>query len=181
MPRPFVALHDPSILPPVRTTRRDPRLPRAAAFLLLPCVLGPAGCVEQTLTLDSNPSGALVTANDQELGRTPITRDFVNYGNYDLQIRHDGYETLSIHQQVNAPAWNWPPLDLFASLIPVRLKDHHHFTYTLTPASTQPIDPHVMEDRANQYKSMMESSQYTHAPTSRPATRSTTRPATRPS
>src|SRR5258705_14001278 len=83
-----------------------------------------AGCVEQTMDIQSDPPGALVYLNNQELGRTPLTRDFKWYGDYDVQVRLEGYETLKTHEKVIAPAWNWVPFDLFAQLIPANFKDH---------------------------------------------------------
>jgi hypothetical protein len=34
------------------------------------------GCVQRTMRVDSNPPGAIVWMNDQEIGRTPLERDF---------------------------------------------------------------------------------------------------------
>jgi hypothetical protein len=134
---------------------------------------GGAGCVEQTLTLDSTPSGALVTANDQELGRTPVTRDFVTYGNYELAFRLDGYDTLKVQQNVNCPVWMLIPSDLVCELLPFWFKDQRHYHYKLTAATTQEADPQRMQARAQDFKAMLESSPYTHPPT----TRGTTLPA----
>ena len=61
-------------------------------LILLMAALG--GCVERTMTFQSNPPGALVYVNNQEIGRTPMRRDFTWYGNYDVVLRKDGYETL---------------------------------------------------------------------------------------
>ena len=52
--------------------------------MLLMCLAG--GCVERELVVESDPDGALVYMNDQELGRTPIRRDFQWYGTYDVVV-----------------------------------------------------------------------------------------------
>jgi hypothetical protein len=132
------------------------------------------GCVQRTLTVESDPPGALVMMNDQEIGRTPFTREFTWYGWYDIQLRKPGYETLSTRAKVIAPIWQWPPLDLFAELVPLHLKDKHHLTYTLKPASTQPVDPQEMLARAGEIRGELRSSKYTIFP---PATAPTTAPA----
>src|SRR5262245_38992736 len=54
-----------------------------------------AGCVRRTMTIESDPPGALVYMNNQEVGRTPVTREFIWYGFYDVQLRRDGYKTLN--------------------------------------------------------------------------------------
>src|SRR5258706_9997592 len=61
---------------------------------LLPALALVAGCVERTMTIKSDPPGALVYLNDREIGRTPVTRDFTWYGDYQVEIRKDGYESV---------------------------------------------------------------------------------------
>src|SRR5438045_3252646 len=77
----------------------DPRMrhPRWGILLLaLSAALG-AGCVRRTLAVRSDPPGALVYLNGVEVGRTPVQRDFVWYGTYDVQVRKDGYDTIKAH------------------------------------------------------------------------------------
>src|SRR5437016_3013952 len=97
-----------------RTSRRSCDRWRCAALSLLTlltlCLIG--GCVERTLTVQTNPPGALVYLNDQEFGRTPVTRDFLWYGNYDVEVRKEGYRTIKTHQWLVAPAYQWVPFDL---------------------------------------------------------------------
>lgn len=140
--------------------------------LLLAMLALLSGCVQRTMSIDSNPPGALVYMNDQEIGRTPLKRDFTWYGTYDVQVRMEGYETLSTKQKVIAPLWQWPPFDLVAELWPGHLKDERHFTYTLQPASTQQASVDHMLARSNELKAKIESSRYT-----KPATVPTTAPA----
>jgi hypothetical protein len=144
------------------------------------CLLLVAGCVEQTLSIDSNPPGSLVFLNDQEVGRTPLERDFKWYGDYDIQIRQEGYQTLQTHQMLAAPAWNWAPLDLFAYLLPVKFKDHKSLNYTLKPLDPSKDQPAELVQRAENLRGQLESSAFTRVPTPRAATRSSTRPTTRP-
>lgn len=144
------------------------------------CLILIAGCVEQSMTIQSNPPGALVYMNNQELGRTPLTRDFTWYGDYDVQLRLEGYETLKTHQKVIAPAWNWVPFDLLSSLVPVTIKDHRVFDYDLKPLNPALNNPKDLLTRADYLKGKLESSPFTRVPTPRAATRSTTRPATQP-
>lgn len=138
-----------------------------------------AGCVEQTMTIQSTPPGALVYLNDQELGRTPLTRDFNWYGDYDIQVRLEGYQTLKTHQMITAPLWNWVPFDLLAYLTPVTFKDHRALSFTLKPSDPALDKPIDVLDRAEYLKNKLEGSPFTRVPTPRATTtRSTTRPST---
>jgi len=123
---------------------RSPLLPAPALICLAALPL--AGCVERTMTITSSPPGALVYLNDQEIGRTPITRPFLWYGNYDVAVRKDGYETLKTTQNVRAPISQIVPFDFFAEVLPFQFKDHQSFFYTITPA--QPPDPQALLKRA---------------------------------
>jgi hypothetical protein len=139
------------------------------------------GCVEQTLTVNSDPPGALVYLNDQEVGRTPLTRDFNWYGDYDVQLRLEGYETLKTHKPVTAPLWNWVPFDLVANLLPFTFRDHEEMSFTLKPLDPSKDNPTHLLARAAEMRNQLESSQYTRPPTTRPSTTRTTGPATQPS
>ncbi|MCC5829414.1 MAG: PEGA domain-containing protein [Phycisphaeraceae bacterium] len=57
---------------------------------LLTVAGGLGGCVRRTITITSEPSGALVHLNDQEVGRTPLTIGFTHYGVYDVRLTHEG-------------------------------------------------------------------------------------------
>jgi len=117
-------------------------------MLLAAGCAGATGCVERRMTVTTEPAGALVYMNGQEIGRTPVTHDFLWYGTYDVQVRKAGYETLSTETPVIAPWWQWPPFDLFAELIPMRLTDHRKIHYTLDPTTSEQDDPQAILSRA---------------------------------
>lgn len=140
-----------------------------------------AGCVEQTLTITTDPPGALVDLNDGEMGRTPILRhEFTWYSNYGVTIRKEGYETLKTTRWLKAPWYMWVPFDLLAQAAPWRVRDHHDWHFVLQPVTTRPADVGSLLTRADQLKGELQSSQHTRAATL-PSTQATTRPATRPS
>jgi hypothetical protein len=132
------------------------------------------GCVERRLTVTSEPEGALAYLNNQEIGRTPVTRDFNWYGNFDVQLRKEGYQTRKTSKHVTAPWWQWPPIDLLAEVLPLRLHDDRTIAFTLKPASTQPADPVALLDRATELRSKLQSSPNTRQPTTMPTTMTTT-------
>ena len=136
------------------------------SLAILFCLLPMAGCVERTLTIRSNPPGALVSVNGEpDIGRTPFTHDFTWYGDYDLTFRKEGYETLKMKGKVVAPFWQWVPLDLVAEMLPLHLHDERVLTYSLKPASTQPADPDRLMMRAEDMREQLEG---TRRPTTRP-------------
>jgi hypothetical protein len=136
---------------------------RCGMVLLIAFLL--AGCVRRSMHIDSNPPGALVYLNDREVGRTPLQHDFVWYGTYDVQVRREGYETLSTRQPVIAPWWQWPPFDLLAELFP--LKDERRYTYKLNERGDPAIDFEAILQRADSLRDRMERSHA--APTTSPS------------
>ena len=114
-----------------------PISPRIPTILALAAALGGlSGCVKRTLTVTSEPSGALVWLNDREVGRTPVTMEFVYYGEYDVRLEAPGYEPVMTGAHVNPPWWDNVPLDFIAEVAPIDLNStsEHHFTLT-------PVDP----------------------------------------
>ncbi len=105
------------------------------------------GCVRRTLTINTNPQGAIITLNDEEIGSTPVSRDFTWYGDYDVVIRKNGFETLHTNVVVNRPWYQIPPADVFADVFwPGRIHDEHHHAFTLEPRT--PSDPNDILSRA---------------------------------
>ena len=45
-----------------------------------------AGCVERRFVIESDPPGALVLMNGQQLGATPVDGHFVYYGRYHFTL-----------------------------------------------------------------------------------------------
>jgi hypothetical protein len=140
----------------------------AIALLAACCLLG-CGHVDRQMTFTSNPTGALVYLNGREVGRTPVTVDFTWYGNYEVILRKEDYQTLKTTQYVPAPWWQWVPIDLAADVIPGRKVDTHNYHYILPfpAATTVPAD--VLIDRANSMRPMLESGELTRKPATRPA------------
>lgn len=101
------------------------------AGLIAAIILG--GCVERNLTINTNPQGALVVLNDEEIGTSPVTVSFEWYGDYDVRISKEGFETLKTHRNLKAPWYDNFPFDLFAWLNPERIVDEYEWTFELSP------------------------------------------------
>ena len=96
--------------------------------------VAPAGCVRRTICITTEPPNALVFLNDQEIGRSEVTTDFLWYGDYDVIIRKEGYETLKTHWNIKAPWYQVVPIDFFAEVLgPKHLHDVHSRHFVLEP------------------------------------------------
>ena len=155
------------------------RRPAKLACLLLPLLAAAGGgCVQRTLQVDSNPQGALVYLNGEEAGRTPMRKNFLWYGTYDVQLRKEGYETLSRRTRVWAPWWQWPPFDLFAEALP--LEDRHAVRYTMKPVTAQTTDPQQVLGRAVRMRGRLKSSEFPRPPKEKRESTEKREPTTRP-
>lgn len=105
---------------------------------LVACSLGAAGCVRRTLTIKTDPPGALVYVNDQVKGESPVSFDFLWYGAYRVMLRKDGYARVDDRKVLRAPLYLWIPLDLMMELLPVTIRDTRVWTYALSPAESLP-------------------------------------------
>lgn len=104
--------------------------------LSLPALLA-GGCVERTISITSDPPGALVWLNDREVGRTPVEVGFVHYGTYDVRLSKEGYEPLMTSGEAKPPLWDNVPLDFFAEFVP-GAKSRIAWHYELGPREDDP-------------------------------------------
>ncbi len=102
--------------------------------------LASGGCVERVMKISTTPTGARVFINDEEVGLSPVKVSFVWYGDYDIVIRKQGYETLKTHYRLEAPWYQYPVVDLVAeTMIPTMIRDEHVLPdFVLTPAEIPP-------------------------------------------
>jgi hypothetical protein len=137
------------------------------------------GCVQRKLTVKTDPAGAVVWLNDREMGRTPFTHEFLWYGNYDVVVRKDGWQTLKTTQHITAPFWQFVPFDAITDFLP--LQDNETMSFKLKPDA--PVDPQALLRDGVAMQQELESSEHTvqHSVLDvHPATRPATRPATMP-
>jgi hypothetical protein len=103
------------------------------SFIVL-CLVAAAiltGCVERNLTINTRPEGALVILNDEEIGLSPVTVGFEWYGDYNVAIRKEGFETLKTHRKLKAPWYDGFPFDFFAQILPNRSVDSYEWEFEL--------------------------------------------------
>lgn len=118
-----------------------------------------SGCLERTISVTTEPPGALVWINDVEVGRTPLESDFTFYGVFDVRIRREGYEPILTTVKANAPVQEWPGIDLVAEALPVRFNNVVRWHWVLTPVAEVAQDKTTHEagvvQRANELRSMI--------------------------
>jgi hypothetical protein len=103
-------------------------------LLLVFCFLFLIGCVERQLTINTVPQAALVELNDEQIGASPVTVTFNWYGDYNVRISKEGYETLSTHRRLKGPWYDMFPFDFFAQILnPKKIVDKYEWTFELEP------------------------------------------------
>ncbi len=104
------------------------------------------GCVERKLTINTEPQGAIVVLNDEEIGTSPVTTSFNWYGDYNVRISKEGFETLKTHRKLKGPWYDYFPFDFFAQILnPKRIVDSYEWTFELAPQK-QPTREELIQD-----------------------------------
>jgi hypothetical protein len=101
------------------------------------------GCVERKLTITTEPAGALVALNDEEIGTSPVTVGFEWYGDYNVRISKENYTTLVTHRNLPRPLRDKFPFDLLDDMFRTRV-DEYAWNFKL-----EPYVPPVKEDMIN--------------------------------
>ena len=120
-------------------------------LVLLGLALCLTGCVRRTISITSQPVGALVHLNDEEIGRTPLQVPFAFYGTYDVRLEKEGFKPLWTKQKTDAPWWEAPGPDLFAEMVPGnKVEQEWHFELESTSVmSEDPLIGRAEELRAS--------------------------------
>jgi PEGA domain len=101
----------------------------------LGATLGLSGCVERRYTIRTDPPGALIIANGEPIGTTPVSKSFNFYGDRTIRIIREGYATQDVIAHFPAPWYDNLLTEFFAeNVIPYTFRDEIEFNYKLTPA-----------------------------------------------
>jgi hypothetical protein len=107
--------------------------------LVLALAGGLCGCVERRYTIRTNPPGALVVVNNEEIGHTPVSRSFTYYGDRDITLMLDGYQTQRVIQPIKSPWYDNLLTELFTeNLVPFTIRDERTYDYQMVPATVPP-------------------------------------------
>ena len=131
---------------PRRTIRQSHRTQHATdvrlrgLLVLALLVLCVTGCISRTLQVKSDPPGAWVYLNGEELGKTPVTHFFTHSGPRKIVVSLQGYKPAAEVIDLDTPWWGYVPLDLFAELWPGDVVDRHKVSYELAEAEEAETD-----------------------------------------
>lgn len=121
-----------------------------ALWILL--ALTSSGCVERRYTIRTNNPGALVYINGEEIGKTPVSRSFTYYGDREITLVQDGFETQHVIQPLKAPWWDNHWTEFFSeNLVPWTIRDEREMNFSMIPAQEQPVGD--LMGRAEQMRS----------------------------
>lgn len=119
--------------------RKSSRLLIAAVVLM--CLACQSGCVRRRMTVRSNPPGAKVYIDDQEIGTTPCSTYFTYYAGRKVTLVKDGYRTETVYQNIDAPWYQYPGIDFVAeNLWPREIRDERVLEFQLVPDELVPPD-----------------------------------------
>lgn len=119
--------------------------------------LAMAGCqVQRTIHIKSQPSGALVRLNDQEVGRTPVSVPFVFYGTYSVRLAKDGYQTVWTEKKTKQPFWDFPGIDIFALFVPGAKVDENWNFKLKKAAPPAKVNADILLGHARQMRALTE-------------------------
>ncbi|MEX2188624.1 MAG: PEGA domain-containing protein [Pirellulales bacterium] len=118
-----------------------PRRGALACALLAIALAASAGCMQRRMTIVSNPPGATAYVDGVEIGKTPVSHDFIYYGTREIRLVHDGYKTLTLLQPMSTPWYQVPPLDFFSDNLAFgEIHDARVYRYDMQPAVQEPFD-----------------------------------------
>lgn len=125
---------------------------RKLFLLVIAATLCQTGCVHRRVTINSMPQGALVKLDGKDIGYTPTSYDFTWYGDREVRLLKDGYNTRTEMISIAAPWYQRFPLDFLSDNFAGQyLSDHRHLQFTLQPKSAE--TPTDVVDRANALRS----------------------------
>ena len=102
-------------------------------------LIASTGCVKRRYTIRTDPPGAAVFVNGEEVGTSPVSKSFTYYGTREVTLVADGYQTQKVLQPVDAPWWDNGVTDFFTeNLLPLTLRDEREFQFRMVPAQNPP-------------------------------------------
>lgn len=123
----------------------------ALIFCLLIGFVSLHGCVHRRMTITSNPPGALVMMEGEEVGYTPMAMDFTYYGTREITLIKDGFQTKTVMQKVKAPWYQRGPLEFATDNFALRkINDRHEFHFNLDPLA--PTSGQNLRSRAEELR-----------------------------
>ncbi len=116
---------------------------RSSSLSLCLCVsvvgLASTGCLQRSLSISSEPSGAQLIVNGQAAGNTPAKLAFHHHGTYRVELRKPGYVPVVEGLRVGPKIYERMPIDLVTDVLwPGKIVDDRKVHYKLK--KTPPFD-----------------------------------------
>jgi PEGA domain len=97
------------------------------------------GCVRRRMTIRTNPPGAKVYVDENEIGTTPVSTNYTYYAARKITLIKDGYRTETIYERMLPPWYELPPLDFVSeNLYPREIRDERVLDFQLVPQEVVP-------------------------------------------
>jgi len=129
----------------------------ALSTFLIPLLFG--GCVERWISIKSEPPGAEVFLDGIEIGKTPLRTPFEYYGDREITIRMEKFETIRKIEGIHAPWWQIFPFDFVTDvMLPFHFEDEREFNYTLVPLGP-PESAEKVRERAQELREKLRKKQ----------------------
>jgi hypothetical protein len=120
--------------------------------LLTLAALSSSGCMHRRLTIRSDPPGAAVLVDGEEIGYTPVSFDYTYYGTREIRLIKDGYQTLTTQVKLSTPWYQILPLEFVTDNFALtKINDRREVTYALARENIEPSQE--IENRANNLRS----------------------------
>ncbi len=118
---------------------QSPRRRWLLPLLVLMTAVSFTGCVRRRMTVRSNPPGAMVYIDDQQIGTTPVSTDFLYYGTRKIKLIKDQFETMTTYHTVSPPWYQIPPIDFVSeNLVGREIRDERVLNFNLVPQRMVP-------------------------------------------
>ncbi|MEX0792990.1 MAG: PEGA domain-containing protein [Pirellulaceae bacterium] len=130
-------------------TFNRPRFRVALVLVLL--LASQVGCLRRRFTVRTNPPGAVLYVDNQEIGVTPVSTAYTYYGTREIRLEKDGFEPVSQLHTFSAPWYQYPPLDFVTeNLVPWEIRDERDLHFEMVPLRIVP--PDELRSRAEQLR-----------------------------
>ena len=124
-------------------------MPRARCFYAAATVLLAVGCVRREIVVTSEPPGASVTINGEDVGTTPTEPlRFTHYGTWRVELRLAGHKNIIDQARIGPPLFERMGPDLLAGIVPWTIRDRRTLHYVLEKAKKPSRDEILGRARA---------------------------------
>jgi hypothetical protein len=117
-------------------------------ILCLATLILTSGCVQRRMIIRSQPEGAFVTVDNQQIGLTPLSIPYTYFGTREIKLEKDGFQTVKVQQRFDPKWYETFPVSLISENFAGReIRDERVLDFQLEP-KTQ-VQENQLLQRAN--------------------------------